>query len=89
MDTSPSLNHVFNFPEYEEFKENPQEKPEEKPKEELEVNAEDDTPHAATSPVESPITPPQLLESSSYSKVAAPVVANETYEMPPHDSTFE
>ncbi|GJU67199.1 hypothetical protein Tco_1253458, partial [Tanacetum coccineum] len=85
----PSPDHVFNFPEEEEFEEDPHEEPEEELEEELEVDAEEDAPPAATPLVGSPITPPPLSESSSDSKAVAPVVANRTHEMPPPGSTFE
>nr|GEW35035.1 hypothetical protein [Tanacetum cinerariifolium]GEW52205.1 hypothetical protein [Tanacetum cinerariifolium] len=79
MDAPPSPNHVFNFPEKEDFEENPQEEPED----ELEVDVEEDVPRAATPLVGSPITPPPLLESSSDSVVATPVVTSGIHEMPP------
>nr|GEX85625.1 hypothetical protein [Tanacetum cinerariifolium] len=100
MDATPSPNHAFNFPEVEfeedpqeepeeEFEEDPEEDPEKDPEEELEAEVEDDVPPPATPPVGSPITPPLLFESSSDTKDAAPIVANEALEMPPIGSTYE
>ncbi|GKC99001.1 hypothetical protein Tco_1169276 [Tanacetum coccineum] len=97
MGAPPSPNHVFNFPEDEEFKEDPQEEPEEEfeedPKEdheeELEAEAEEDAPPVATLPVGCPITLPPLSESSSDTEAAAPIVASGALEMPPTGSTFE
>nr|GEV40352.1 putative reverse transcriptase domain-containing protein [Tanacetum cinerariifolium] len=47
------------------------------------LEAEDDVPPPATPPVGSPITPPPLSESSSYTEDDALVIENEALEMPP------
>nr|GEU98915.1 hypothetical protein [Tanacetum cinerariifolium] len=100
MDAPPSPNHMFNFLEVEfeedpqeepeeEFEEDPEEDPEEDLEEDPEAEVEDDVPPPATLPVGSPITPPPLSESSSDNEDDAPVIENETLEMPPIGSTYE
>ncbi|GJV56468.1 putative reverse transcriptase domain-containing protein [Tanacetum coccineum] len=68
----------------EEFEEVPKEDPEE----EFEADAEEDAPPAVTPPIGSSITSPPLLESPSDSKVAVPIDANKTLDVPPPSSTL-